>query len=333
MQLRPRCLSGQRGQREDATGWFRDVQGRTLCAWPVFGLGRERLLNFLRSAEAKNESVDDRDGRCDKHRSSNGAVIQRAGPVTQPAVAATEDWRVDHLRATLFLLAEPENRDLFRTVTGQDPERVVQDARVQHFEESGLLDGQQLWLTIRRTPGRLDLIVAGIPEERLEIAPEGLRLFGRLRDERDRITQVVERLPQLQTKRFAFGATLLVPVESYADGLRTLLRKMATSFPLDESCHDFLFQINRPRDHRFQTEGLRINRLTQWMVSSFTIGALVIGAPAHLQPPIREQLASRLQLDINTDASREAALTVPLVELISVLTDFAVEITEQGDRP
>jgi hypothetical protein len=144
-------------------------------------------------------------------------------------------------------------------------------------------------------------------------------------------------IADLPLTRLAFGAVLLQPVKSFAEGYERLERYLP--FPLDSTnSSDFLYRINRSRLSFVGISDLKINRLSTWAVLrvqqvgfAFTLGDIPQLAP---QSRGHEFMVCRLELDINTDANFSRDMNQEYRDaILDELIDLGKEIAEKGDTP
>jgi hypothetical protein len=131
--------------------------------------------------------------------------------------------------------------------------------------------------------------------------------------------------------RVAFGAVLLQPVASIEEGNQRLMQAVP-GLPLKiNNTSDALFQVNRPCESWSYAGQLRLNRLTKWSVA--TIQSFEISLPRMV--PVStgdEQCVFRVELDINTDATRGKPLDRSrLPELFGELVQLALGLATDGD--
>ncbi|HLF84261.1 MAG TPA: hypothetical protein VI837_08815 [Blastocatellia bacterium] len=132
--------------------------------------------------------------------------------------------------------------------------------------------------------------------------------------------------------RLAFGAALLQPSDTRAIGYQQLAAFLPYVRLDPENSSDFLYRINRRRASKV-VEGAEINRLSTWSVAAL-VNAQIPLLPAGKAVFTTECFASRVELDINTAQEWKADLPNDLLEsLFQELTELAIEIAEQGDRP
>lgn len=141
---------------------------------------------------------------------------------------------------------------------------------------------------------------------------------------------------QIPTRRLAFGAVLLQPVENAVDGYKRI-QEYVESVKLDiDHMSEFMYQINRSRPSTTGVADLVINRLTQWSVVEFRPISVhaVLGSPGD-QSVISSgdaHRAFRLGLDINTKPENVDELPPDkMSDIFSELVEMGLEIAEKGD--
>ncbi len=132
--------------------------------------------------------------------------------------------------------------------------------------------------------------------------------------------------------RLAFGALLLKPGESAAAVYRDLAQYMPCQFDL-ENARDFAYRINRKRFSTGRIPGLQLNRLASWSALGIEGQIAPIGTPRATKP-VSTFFASRLELDINTDANFDGVIERNRIkELFFELVRLGEEIALEGDIP
>lgn len=244
------------------------------------------------------------------------------------------DWEAETLRLTGLLPANDEEAaDWWGQVVGEEPETTSLRRGVERRVE-GPFRGRRLSLVVK--PDRVDWVLspsASDEDEDLRFAST-----GRFVESLDAIREVgnvwLERGHGISFQRLAFGAVLLFPVDDTQSGYRRI-RSYLPAVTLDpEGSSDFSYRINRPRMSGKLGFGLRINRLATWSVAMLQVGTLSPQGPRVVRSLGPRVHACRLELDINTDAEYEGQLdAAQLRPLFQELTEYALEIAREGDKP
>lgn len=246
-------------------------------------------------------------------------------------------WQVESLRVTAFPTSPAPAGDLswWTSLMGEPPEtRITQPKRGGHREEGSFLGAT---LVNQVQPNRVDWLLTLTPS--LEPGVMDLPTIGPFPELLEPFVGLMHRWLELETCpplwRLAFGAILLVPVESREPGYRHLSAYLPSVHLDPVGSSDFLYQINRPRGSNSGVAGLTINRLCRWSVALIQLVGFPAGVPLPLDRMIEQQRhACRLELDINTSPSFRVVLPREQVPLVfRELVDLAREIVGEGDVP
>jgi hypothetical protein len=252
--------------------------------------------------------------------------------ITNGDLPPIDVWQVETMRVTVFPteVVPTDRSSWWDDFVGFPPETVTTRPKAGQLQARGDFEGRQLTLAIQ--PGRIEWAVGPLAkalDEESYVAslgpfPEVLQSLSKV---------VVPWLPQIPSlQRFAFGATLLQPVDSVRAGYKLLQKYLVSSVRLDPDSSDFLYQINRPRPSGGPIEDLRLNRLTKWSVQVVRRIAMTIGPEAAATRALGEDAACRLELDINTVPDFAGVLPAGhLAALLQELSDLAREIAQRGD--
>lgn len=240
-----------------------------------------------------------------------------------------QQWQAHGFRLTAFPSPTAEIREptWWETVVGEPPDNRASQPKAGVMQEQGQLSGGNLTLIVQ--PFRIDWLFN---------APEVNVVLGDIDEALNSFTPLMNRwleiAPLLQ--RIAFGVTLRLPVEGRAEGYRVLSNYLP-SVRLDaEGSTEFLYQINRPRSSNTGVEGLKINRLSKWMVevtqqATYTVipGAL----PSRLDE-VEKDFYAKLEIDVNTSPDFNGDLPADqLHRIYDELVIFAKEMAHEGDIP
>jgi hypothetical protein len=239
---------------------------------------------------------------------------------------------VESMRFTAF--TEPsaafDHSAWLPNLTGAQPdERNAKPGRGE-FQESGSFEGQALILAIQ--PGRIDWYLT--PPAMAE-APGDIRSAGPFPDAFTLFLGPMLRwLPTAPPLvRLAFGAVVLIPVESKEEGYRRVSALLDTVRIDPVGSEDFLYQINRPR-RSVSVEGIRVNRLSKWSVALFQ--RLRFGIPPVSGSTISytgERVhACRIEVDLSTQGDHPGILPGQhLGDFLRELVNLGSEIVTRGD--
>lgn len=247
--------------------------------------------------------------------------------------SALTAWSTEILRLTAFhqLGVQKGHNDWWESVTGSQPESKNLKPREGGYEVAGPFANGVL--TLRADVARFDWILSGAVsmDKPLTTFP----LVGSLQDAMGSFMPLMQAwLPTAPPiNRIAFGAVWQQQVSDRVAGYR-LLDAYLPFVELDaEKSSDFLYQINR---HHTASEfgQMHINRIARWSVALMQPVTIALGAG---KPPTSVSTgesvsALRLELDINTDATRTEPLSPnTLASFYKYLAKLGTEFAEKGD--
>jgi hypothetical protein len=247
-------------------------------------------------------------------------------------------WDTVTLRLTAYQKPDSEITitDWWKSVVGEVPEQQIAQPRSGEFSERGGLG-----------PGRIDLNIN--PEsmtwihfmEKLQIEKhqqkEGLVSFGEFPSACEDFCSLMsnwfslDAVPNLV--RLAFGAVLFQPVQNQEEGI-SRLAKYIPAITLDPApSSSFLYQVNRRRDSKQNTEGLVINRVMKWSLAQHQLPFVHYDENESATRTALRSLV-QLELDINTIPEYEGELQKSLLfKIFGELVELGKEIATKGDVP
>jgi hypothetical protein len=243
-------------------------------------------------------------------------------------------WTAESLRLTAFSTTPVTERvNWWHDLFGDAPETstVSKKSGIAEVQEAGPLKPGRLALRIQIN--RIDWVWS--PSE--EQAPDFWPSLGTF-------TEVVEGFVPLMQKwlaiapplnRLAFGAVLMMPVDSREHGYRLLGERYLPALKIDPvGSSDLNYQINRPRPSR-TLPNLAINRLSKWSVLFVRRHLLgVQGDTMRTDKGEEPRHFCRLELDLNTAPIFDRDLAgSSLGPAFDELRALALEIAERGDIP
>ena len=248
-------------------------------------------------------------------------------------------WQALRLRATTFLLADFDIDDtsVWSTVIGGVPDEEQRRPREGLLQQIGTLAG--LTVVLRIVHPRVDWFLH--PQIQDPTAPSMLpdwQVFS-FSDELKTLLEMASQWfsMQMSASRVAFGANLVQPADNLRDAHLRLTRYLGNLTIDPDNSFDLFYQINRRRTSGVIPQ-LTVNRLSKWSVMTQSTGSVVVQQPIQgvpqtsLSAPVTQQLASSLELDINTVPVDEQRFEQSqLYKLFSELVDWGREIAEVGD--
>lgn len=250
-----------------------------------------------------------------RHRTSATEIAQGHQGTMRP-------WEVSTIRMTGFPYEVVDPAGWWNEVSGDKPESI------QTIPKTGEIKAEGTW--------RDQHLVLASQVDRIEWAL--LPVFPRLTlGTFDEVVDSFQELlanwwpvcPRLQ--RIAFGADLVLPATDRDTAYHTV-NDMMTVVKVDPQMRDFTYRVNRPRTVTFDQLDVEINRLASWAVIIVMIMRASRASPAFEPVPGTEQVACRLQLDINTAPELDLDVEpMRLPDLFRVLVAQGREIAERGD--
>lgn len=256
----------------------------------------------------------------------------------RPPRPPIDAWQVEMLRVTGFTAAPipdtPPN--WWTTVVGQPPQTTQIERKDWTHTERGPCCGGVLVNNIQ--PSRIDWALVRGDEE---IASSGLQTFGSLTEIAPNFLPLMDRWLDMETcpqlRRLAFGAVILLPVESQLAGYRQIAAYLPSVQIDPENSSDLLYRINRPRNLKKDGTQLTINRLSTWVVLASHRFWATIGVSQGSQTELKKEelgFACRLEMDINNRAAQDIQMSGKNARsVLQDLVNLAFEIAAEGDVP
>ncbi len=245
-----------------------------------------------------------------------------------------EDWQVENIRLTIFPSAQPDEQTWWADIVGRPSDNIFLQQRPRIRREEGIFEKGRLVLAT--SADRIDwLFVINLGGQQDE---KGIFTIGNFPECLERFTIIMEKWFNLgtcpPTKRLAFGAVLLYPVESQQKGQQQISAFLpGLKLDLDDSS-DFIYQINRPKESKIGIPEFKINRLSVWSVTNLVVaeGKISISPPSARQFPVTECPVCRLVLDINTMHDFKGEISQEQIPMLfTELVTLGKEIAERGD--
>ena len=242
-------------------------------------------------------------------------------------------WQCERLRLTAFTteVVPFKNQNWWKEVVSYDPDTTTNDNKSGTYLEIGEYEEGQLTLGIQGK--RIDWIYSVKLEldKNREIIPS-IGKFDTSLQEFRKLTEKCLKIANLPIiNRLAFGASLFDPVKNHNVGYKKI-SKYLPSIKLSPKSSDFSYRINRPRNSKININGLKINRLTTWLVSIYWKIGLTAVAEVTGEQDINDLYALHLDLDINTTGDKIVKLPKKrLAEIRNELFEIGIEISIKGD--
>lgn len=246
---------------------------------------------------------------------------------------SNDKWQVEYVRATVFPY-EDTILDASRLWT----EQIQQEPDTINYQRDKDLDTRE----VEYKNGRIILLKrSNLIEWRYLAKPsddrvsDGFALIG------DLDTTLQEFLPFINTwlnsddmfssKRIAFGAVLLKPVEDLHAGY--MLLKDYLPFLNIDNLSDFRYRLNRKRISQIVAD-LSLNCLRQWSVVELKSVNFNVNPNVEIRvQPNSYGFALRLELDINSPAEFDGNISNSVApELFEELIGLGLELAEMGEK-
>ena len=244
------------------------------------------------------------------------------------------DWQVGQLRLTLFRAKPIETvAPLWETLAGEKPERVDSQPRANIIiEEGNTVLG---YLTHTSNPIRIDWTL--VPSQEQQKEATFFPSIGPLLETKEQFINIMSNwfssynVPEIN--RIALGSVSLIIKENRESAYKLLSELLSSFVKIDiENSTDLFYQINRPIQSTVESD-LMINRLSKWGTTHSKAVGLFLGEKVDVIPETRDNIAVRLETDINTHQSNtnifEKEKLIPLLRELNSYTD---QISKEGDK-
>ena len=252
--------------------------------------------------------------------------------------ANVDDWQVQQLRLTCFLVDDPtagEAERWWEHVVQEPPEDVQSKPKIPTYTAVGTLFDQQVRMTLQAH--RVDWLIAS-PEGMVDMDVGTWASIGRFPEGLDEmLVPLSQRWWELDLhfSRIALGCEVFIPLANPEAGFAVLRERFNVTVPYSPGATDVVYQINRPR----LDEGNETNRLMKWTILTLHGRHITVdfGNPqANPRQVIEEEPlhSCRLALDINTIPQEGLTLGNAAAETrFRSLVDDAKEIFVGGATP
>lgn len=241
------------------------------------------------------------------------------------------DWGVNQLRLSVFCNNNTKASDAtWKMLTGQD-EAETRTSVPGGKNFGGNVAGGVLNLIFAAQ--RLDLILTAKPPEKPEPAIPTVGQWAEVRNNFDRMSNVLLGSMQQEIVRLAVGGVLLGAKETLDDTYGELSRLLKSLRVQPKIMRDLHYRVNWPTESKAM-QGLKINRLTTWAAMRIQMSFMQItGDKMSVAGSADNELfAVRLECDHNTDASNQAPFDPKLVlPIYNELLGLFVENAEKGE--
>jgi hypothetical protein len=252
------------------------------------------------------------------------------------AIPDSPSWLAESLRLTFFhrLGAQKEDKGWWMEVVGEEPETTNLKPREGGYEASGPVAGAVL--TLKVDPLRIDWTLA--PMVALDKPPSVMPTIGTLTDALPAFESLMAKWLAIAPagNRIAFGATFFQSVVDRVAGYKLLAAYLPRIEIDPDHSSEFLYRINR----HFKAANfgdIHVNRLATWGVRVFQpmMFQMELGpaAQGNIAAVGDAQHSLRLELDINTDATRKDVLPqAQFPALFAELVKLGKEFVAKGDN-
>lgn len=266
-------------------------------------------------------------------------VVKRMSQQNKPDPQALSAWHIGGLRLTAFAVSDAplKDRGWWQILMDEPPETSITRPREGMQSAEGPCYGGTLINQLQLN--RIDWLLSPAPDQ--EPGDIGFPTIAPFPELLDSFTQLMIRwldsevCPALQ--RLAFGAILYLPVDSMVEGYQQLSAYLPSVVLDVEGSSDLLYRINRPRESASGISGLKVNRLSKWIVAtSALIEQMIDWSEGSLSAGdfgrTRQSFACQLELDINTQPGLQKPLPQQhLTQVFEELVNLGKEIAVRGD--
>jgi len=243
------------------------------------------------------------------------------------------DWQVESLRLTLFRAKPIETViPLWETLTGEKPEKVDSQPRVNIIVENGTVVLGSL--NHNSDPLRINWILSPSQEQQQKTA--SFPTLGSLSETKGQFIKMMsdwlssDAVPE--TNRIALGSVSIIINNNRASAYKQLSELLHHVIIDIENSTDLLYQINRLIQSTVEPD-LMINRLSKWNAVRVMGLGLLVGEKLEVIPDNRVYVATRLELDINTHQSNKKIFSKEkLISLLQELSKLGDQISTEGDK-
>ncbi|KUY80639.1 hypothetical protein [Burkholderia sp. RF4-BP95] len=238
-------------------------------------------------------------------------------------------WEVQSLRAS-FISQQPVGKaeDWWQIAVGVAPEQVTSKPNVLEHSETGAFG-----------PGRLDMRIAFNRADWIYSAVDAggpkLPILGGAADFLSALRKPVKTWLEAKGNevpwvRVAFGAVLLMPVDSIKDGNAAIGDYLPILNSKESNVKDLFVQVNYPRESK-NLDGSVVNRLIK--LSTLSLQLINI-TPVGPVPSISDSMYCRAELDFSTPVDHANPLPADkIVGIFDELIDSAEAMVKEGVRP
>jgi hypothetical protein len=208
--------------------------------------------------------------------------VHHTAPYTQGVVDAPIQpppaWQAAQFRLTVFLArAAAAQENLWERLTGIKPTAISQQPVTRTVREEGPFASS--FLVVVQSHRRCDLVLGPQPDPTagLPVVPFVEDTEAAAKDFAGLAKKLLEHCQGLRPTRLAYGAVMMEPVDTRADGYARL-QKFLPDYQFREGVTDFQLQLNRRREST-SCSGVQINRLSKWSVVIHQTALVNFGHP------------------------------------------------------
>lgn len=255
--------------------------------------------------------------------------------------AQLSEWQTVLLRLTAFPVpgVSFQSKPSWEHIVGSAPETQTSQPRAGILVEEGPFGSGTL--TLDFNPGRIEWRYAPVEREfRVEdlLVEEDIPSIGSFDHAVEEFLAAATQWlseARLDLQRLAFGASILLPVETEAEGYKRLAVYLHNVNLEPPPSSDFMYQVNRLRSSTGSIPDLKINRLSRWSVGKYQRTILQVSPSIGQAQQLiigNDSRICRLELDINNAPELNKIIpTNKLPELFRELVDLGREIAAEGD--
>lgn len=250
-----------------------------------------------------------------------------------PQTVLNIPWEACRSRVTIFPIeGYAYDPKWFEFITGAPPEKEVTRRDQQLRQATGPFEDGLLELTAQADRVHFKYLPHESPEVVVATLGAPSAVAGTLTGH---VVRLLGQPTPVSVRRVAVGIVAVVRVHAPQEAYQHLAH-LLPSVQLDVgNTADFLYQINRPRQLRFDGLTIKVNRLARWSAATFvrlsitTRPALPVKTAQHSE----QETVVQSEIDVSSDGDREEPLpTSVCAQLIDDFRELALRTLAEGDR-